>query len=92
MSDIPMTADTLQIDGLGREFQRQAPNVLAIVTAIDSALSSTNWQGRAANNFKQMWDSEWKPTLRQLEDALDGEGTTIHRQAEAYRQADSAAY
>ncbi len=87
-----LSADTLQIDGLGREFQRQAPNVLAIVTAIDGALGSLNWQGQAANTFKAMWDSEWKPTLRQLEDALDGEGTTIHRQAEAYRQADQAFY
>jgi uncharacterized protein YukE len=52
-------------------------------------VNSTWWKGPAADRFRSAWESEFAPTMRRLEAALQQASQEINRRHEALLQAGS---
>ena len=50
-------------------------------------MNSTWWKGPAADRFRTAWESEFAPTLRRLEAALQQASAEISRRHDALTQA-----
>jgi uncharacterized protein YukE len=50
-------------------------------------LSGTSWHGPAAERFRAAWTSDFEPSLRRLQSALQEAGTEVGRRRDALLQA-----
>ena len=82
-------AEMGQLQSLGQSFTRESQDVARLVSAISSQVHSTWWKGPAADRFRASWESEFAPTLRRLEAALQQASGEIARRHEALLQAGS---
>jgi WXG100 family type VII secretion target len=82
-------ADMGQLEQLKGTFDRESQDVARLTSAISGQLSSTSWQGPAADRFRNSWNSEFAPSLRRLEQALQEASAEIQRRHEALLQAGS---
>ena len=58
-----------------------------LVSTIGGQVHSTWWKGPAADRFRSSWESEFAPTLRRLEAALQEASQEISRRHDALLQA-----
>jgi WXG100 family type VII secretion target len=82
-------AEMGQLQGLGQSFSREAQNVAQLTATIGGQVQSTWWKGPAADRFRASWESEFAPTMRRLEAALQQASQEIARRHEALLQAGS---
>ncbi len=82
-------AEMGQLQQLGQSFTRESQTVAQLVSSISGQVQSTWWKGPAADRFRGSWESEFAPTLRRLEAALQQASQEIHRRHEALIQAGS---
>ena len=82
-------AEMGQLQTLGQSFTRESQDVARLVSSISSQVHSTWWKGPAADRFRASWESEFAPTLRRLEAALQQASGEIGRRHEALLQAGS---
>lgn len=82
-------AEMGQLQQLGQTFSREGQNVAQLTAAIGGQVNSTWWKGPAADRFRSSWESEFAPTLRRLEAALQQASQEISRRHEALTQAGS---
>ena len=82
-------AEMGQLQQLGQTFTRESQQVGQLTAAIGGQVNSTWWKGPAADRFRAAWESEFAPTLRRLEAALQEASGEIHRRHEALLQAGS---
>jgi WXG100 family type VII secretion target len=80
-------AEMGQLEQLGSTFSRESGQVGQLTAAIGSQVSSTWWKGPAADRFRSSWESEFAPTLRRLEAALQEASGEIRKRHEALTQA-----
>ena len=80
-------AEMGQLQTLGQSFSRESQNVAQLTAAIGSQVQSTWWKGPAADRFRASWESEFAPTLRRLEAALQQASGEINKRHEALTQA-----
>jgi WXG100 family type VII secretion target len=78
-----------QLQTLGQSFTRESQNVAQLTSAIGGQVQSTWWKGPAADRFRSEWESEFAPTLRRLEAALQQASQEIGRRHQALTQAGS---
>jgi len=78
-----------QLQQLGQTFSREGQNVAQLTAAINSQVNSTWWKGPAADRFRGSWESEFAPTMRRLEAALQQASQEIARRHQALTQAGS---
>jgi WXG100 family type VII secretion target len=78
-----------QLESLGQSFQRESGNVAQLTATISGQVQSTWWKGPAADRFRSSWESEFAPTLRRLEAALQDASREIQRRHQALMQAGS---
>jgi WXG100 family type VII secretion target len=76
-----------QLQTLGQSFSREAQTVAQLTAAIGSQVQSTWWKGPAADRFRASWESEFAPTMRRLEAALQQASQEIQRRHQALTQA-----
>jgi WXG100 family type VII secretion target len=76
-----------QLQTLGQSFSRESQNVAQLTAAIGSQVQSTWWKGPAADRFRASWESEFAPTMRRLEAALQQASQEIQRRHQALQQA-----
>jgi WXG100 family type VII secretion target len=68
-------------------FAREAGTVQQLAATVTSQVTSTWWVGPAAERFREQWNSEFRPVLLQLHEALGSSSQEIGRHAEALTQA-----
>ncbi|HEY3181630.1 MAG TPA: WXG100 family type VII secretion target [Gaiellaceae bacterium] len=82
-------AEMGQLQQLGQTFTRESHTVAQLTAAINGQVGSTWWKGPAADRFRAAWESEFAPTLRRLEAALQQASGEIARRHDALHQAGS---
>jgi len=80
-------AEMGQLQQLGQTFSREGQSVAQLTAQIGGQVNSTWWKGPAADRFRSSWESEFAPTLRRLEAALQQASQEIARRHEALTQA-----
>lgn len=80
-------AEMGQLQQLGQSFTRESQTVAQLTAAISGQVNNTWWKGPAADRFRTAWESEFAPTLRRLEAALQQSSAEVHRRHEALTQA-----
>lgn len=72
-----------QMEQLAGNFARQQQAVQDVIRAIQSGLESTTWQGNRADRFHQLWNTEFRPNLNNLSEALGEHSSFITRELQA---------
>ena len=72
-----------QMEQLAGNFARQKQTAEGVITAIQAGIDGTTWQGARADRFRQLWESEFRPNMRALCDALGEHSTFISRELQA---------
>ena len=80
-------AEMGQLQQLGQTFSREGQNVAQLTSAISGQVNNTWWKGPAADRFRSAWESEFAPTMRRLEAALQQASQEIGKRHEALLQA-----
>ncbi len=80
-------ADLPQLDDLKKVLDNNVARTQEILSTIDSKLSSTHWEGPAAQRFRDAWNGEFKGALNKLEAALTEAGTEVQRRRQAIEAA-----
>ena len=80
-------AEMGQLESLKGSFDRESQTVAQLTSTINGQLSNTWWKGPAADRFRSSWESQFAPTLRQLQTALQEASTEIGRRHQALTQA-----
>lgn len=85
MTRLGMDVDV--VEGLGRQLKGQAHQLQGVVTQIESLVnqSSTAWDGKDSQDFRQWWLGEHKPKLVSLQQMIDGLGTSALNNAQEQR-------
>lgn len=72
-----------QMEQLASNFGRQQLAVQDVIRSIQSGLESTTWQGNRADRFHQLWNTEFRPNLMSLAEALGEHSLFITRELQA---------
>ena len=80
-------AEMGQLQQLGQSFTRESQTVAQLTATISGQVNNTWWKGPAADRFRSAWESEFAPTMRRLEAALQQSSAEIHRRHDALTQA-----
>lgn len=80
-------AEMGQLESLKGTFDRESQDVNRLTSTISSQVDAVWWKGPAAERFKSSWRSEFAPTLRRLETALQEASAEIARRHQALTQA-----
>ena len=72
-----------QMEQLAANFGRQKDVAEGVIGAIQSGVESTTWQGARADRFRQLWESEFRPNMRAMCDALGEHSAFIARELHA---------
>ncbi len=82
-------AELGELQSLRSTFDRNAQEVSQLSSTISSQVSSTYWEGPAAERFKGAWEGEFKPALAKLQEALREAGQEVQRRHDAIQSAGS---
>jgi WXG100 family type VII secretion target len=72
-----------ELAALKQRFDKESHTVSELTSAIDGQLNNTWWVGPAADRFRQAWDSEYKPALAKLRNALTEAGAEVAKRRQA---------
>ena len=72
-----------QMEQLGVTFGQQGQAVQEVIRTIQGAIDGTTWQGNRADRFRQLWETEFRPNLLGLVEALGEHSTFIGRELQA---------
>jgi WXG100 family type VII secretion target len=76
-----------QMNSLGTHFNNQAEELARLVSSISSQLEGTDWQGGAAQRFKDQWNGEFKSVFTKVQQGLDDCASEVRSRATALTQA-----
>jgi uncharacterized protein YukE len=79
--------DIRQLNAMQKTFKTESANVERLTKTINSHVDSAWWIGPAADRFKSQWKSEFAPTLRKLQQALNDAGQHVDKRREAIERA-----
>ena len=72
-----------QMEALGANFRQQAEAVERVIAAIQGGIDGTTWQGARAEQFRTLWESQFKRNLMTLREALGEHSMFISRELQA---------
>ena len=79
-------AEMEQLHQLGQTFSRESTQVGHLTTHIGNQVQNTWWKGPAADRFRAAWESEFAPTMRRLEAALQEASGSIAKTHHGFNQ------
>ena len=82
-----MGADLEQLAALREVLLRHSNMIEELTATLRGQLSGTSWHGPAADRFRGAWTSDFEPTLRRLQGALQEAGVEVGRRRDALLQA-----
>jgi WXG100 family type VII secretion target len=72
-----------QMNKLTQDLSRSSQDVRDLQSHVTSVLTGTDWDGGAADRFRQAWDGQYKTSLTNLQNAL----TDLSQEVSKRRQA-----
>lgn len=77
------------VEGIGNNLKHQSSAVQQVMSAVDGLISQAeaNWKGSDSDAFRDAWNSQYKPALSQMQQALEQLGTTAISNAGEQRSA-----
>lgn len=72
-----------QMEQLAVIFARQKETAEGVISAISAGVDGTTWQGARADRFRHLWETEFRPSLRALCDALGEHSAFITAELQA---------
>lgn len=85
---MPQIGGTIEeMQTLSGTFARESGTVAELTSTIDAQVANTWWIGPAADRFREAWQSQYKPTLAKLQQALDEAATEVRNRAIALQEA-----
>ena len=82
-----MGADLEELARLRASLLDQAQVIEQLAGTVRQQLADTRWHGPAAERFRGAWSSDFEPTLRRLQGALQEAGVEVGRRRDALQQA-----
>jgi WXG100 family type VII secretion target len=82
-----MGGDLEQLATLRASLLQQSQVIEQLTATVRGQLGGTTWHGPAAERFRGAWASEFEPSLRRLQAALQEAGNEVGRRREALQQA-----
>jgi hypothetical protein len=82
-----MGADLEQLASLRAALLHQSQVIEELAASVRNQLANTSWHGPAADRFRGSWSSDYEPSLRRLQAALQEAGGEVGRRREALMQA-----
>jgi WXG100 family type VII secretion target len=76
-----------QMNTLGSQFQNEAAELGRLVSNISSQVEGTDWQGGAAQRFKDQWNGEFKSVFAKVQQGLEDCAQEVRNRANALEQA-----
>ncbi|MEL7975457.1 WXG100 family type VII secretion target [Isoptericola sp. F-RaC21] len=76
-----------EVRKLGKSLQSDSDVLTQAAQQITSQLNGTFWKGADAERFKNQWNSEFQPKLKQVATALDEFGQLAGKQADEQEKA-----
>jgi WXG100 family type VII secretion target len=89
MSGNVIGAEIGQLHTLKADFNRHSGEVDQLLAALRGQLHNTYWKGGASERFRDAWEREYEPALRNLSQALVEAGDEVGRRADALEHAGS---
>ena len=82
-----------QVQNLARQLQCKGDEIDSLANSINSLIDQlqANWKGHDAVEFKGWWDSQHRPALQKLSDAIKGLGQSANFNAQAQADVSSRA-
>ena len=74
-----------ELTALKGVFDAQAGKVDELVAAVNSKLGAVDWQGPAHDKFQNLWETQFKTALRNLQESLRAAGNEAQRVGENIR-------
>lgn len=71
------------LHGLHTNLHSQSQAVDDLMAQLTSNLDSTWWKGGAADRFRESWESDYKPALKRLSQALVDAGDEVRARKDA---------
>lgn len=71
-----------QMQQMGQQFKNEADQVEALVGRITGQLASTDWEGKAATDFRDQWNGQFKQAFTQVVAGLRACSTEVGKRAE----------
>lgn len=82
-----MGADLEQLANLRASLLQQAQVIEQLSATVRQQLGTTTWHGPAADRFRAAWGSDFEPSLRRLQAAMQEAGMEVGRRRDALLQA-----
>jgi WXG100 family type VII secretion target len=76
-----------QMNTMGTQFSNEADAVTALVSRITSQLAATDWEGGAAQRFRDQWNGEFRRVFENVAEGLRQCSTEVRGRAAALTQA-----
>jgi WXG100 family type VII secretion target len=76
-----------QMTTMGTKFGTEADTIGALVSRITTQLNNTDWEGGAAQRFRDQWNGEFRSVFTKVEAGLRECGTEVKNRATALTQA-----
>lgn len=76
-----------QMTQMGTQFNNSSQELEALASRITSALASTDWEGGAAQRFRDQWNGEFRATFQKVAAGLNDCASEVNNRAQALTQA-----
>ena len=79
--------DVEAVEGIGRQLKSKSGEIESLIQAIQGLVgqAEASWKGKDSTEFKNWWDSQHKPALLRLKEAIDGLGQSALNNATEQR-------
>lgn len=76
-----------QMQTMGAKFNSEVSELESLVSRVSAQLASTDWEGGAAQRFRDQWEGEFKNTFAQVAQGLRECASEVQNRANALTQA-----
>ena len=80
-------AELTELENLSRRLEACGGEVTDLQRALTALINTTTWTGGAAERFRQAWESEFNPALRNLSGELSNASREVDRRKHLIDQA-----
>lgn len=79
-----VSAELNEMETLSRRLDTCSDEVKELRRALTALIDTTTWTGRAADEFRDKWRTEFNPVLTNMADALTTEGQEVRKRRDRF--------
>lgn len=76
------------MDALARDLNKAGADVQDLQARVTAVLGRTQWVGASATRFREAWDGDYKKSLQNLQQALQGLAQEVNTRKQRFQEAD----